>query len=87
MLDTLRILCLVRPYPVLHFAHSPPSPAYQEICPESQLYYPQLVFTCQQLVYNSLMSQTLMNPVGSTYVYSDLRCVCLAPATLYSLPS
>lgn len=68
----------------LHCARSSPSPAYQDICPESQLYYPQLVFTCQQLVYNSLMSQTLMNPVGSTYVYSDLRCVYLYPTTMYS---
>jgi hypothetical protein len=30
-------------------------------------------FSCQDKIFHGLLRQTLSNPVGSTYIYSDLR--------------
>mgnify|MGYP007061225436 CR=1 FL=1 len=42
-------------------------------CPETRKQFPLENFSCQDKIYNGLMAQTLANPIGSTYVYSDLR--------------
>ena len=42
-------------------------------CPQTHYQYPAEDFSCQQQIFNSLLSQTLENPVGQVYVYSDLR--------------
>jgi len=65
---------------LLHDAGYPPDPipGYSEIdfpCPENKLYHPKEVFDCQRNIYNSLMEQKLINPVGGVYVYSDLSMI------------
>lgn len=40
-------------------------------------YHPPETFDCNQRIYESLLSQTLINPVGTTYVYSDLSFITL----------
>jgi len=67
---------------LLHNAGYPPdpSPNYNDPefnCPETKKYQPQLNFSCQELVWESLMAQVLMNPVGEVYVYSDLSFITL----------
>ncbi|KAF2078278.1 hypothetical protein CYY_000468 [Polysphondylium violaceum] len=46
-------------------------------CPATSQYYPPMEFTCQNQIYNSILNQTLQNPIGSTYVYSDLNFMTL----------
>ncbi|EFA75707.1 Hypothetical protein yfeW precursor [Heterostelium album PN500] len=46
-------------------------------CPATAYEYPPLEFSCQTQFYNSIMNQSLMNPIGSTYVYSDLNFMTL----------
>ncbi|KYQ94397.1 Hypothetical protein DLAC_04695 [Tieghemostelium lacteum] len=46
-------------------------------CPATADYYPPMEFTCQSQIYQSIMNQSLMNPIGSTYVYSDLNFMTL----------
>uniref|UniRef100_A0A7S1PGW9 Beta-lactamase-related domain-containing protein n=1 Tax=Percolomonas cosmopolitus TaxID=63605 RepID=A0A7S1PGW9_9EUKA len=41
-------------------------------CPESAKKHPQLSFSCLSQIYDGIMNQPLMNPVGAKYVYSDL---------------
>jgi len=67
---------------LLHNAGYPPDPDvnYNDPafgCPETSKYSPQLNFSCQALVWESLMAQQLENPVGTTYVYSDLSMITL----------
>ena len=46
-------------------------------CPNTKTYNPKLDFSCQSMIYKSQMNQSLINPIGSIYLYSDLK---------YSLP-
>eukprot|EP01101_Sappina_pedata_P013658 TRINITY_DN9913_c0_g1_i1.p1 TRINITY_DN9913_c0_g1~~TRINITY_DN9913_c0_g1_i1.p1 ORF type:complete len:451 (-),score=132.88 TRINITY_DN9913_c0_g1_i1:186-1538(-) len=46
-------------------------------CPETSDFYPNLTFSCQTMIFNALMNQTLENPVGAVYVYSDLNFMTL----------
>lgn len=68
---------------LLHNAGYPPDPVpgYQEKvfgCPESSHYHPKLSFSCVPKIYNSVLHQTLINPVGQVYIYSDLSMITLA---------
>ena len=63
---------------LLHNAGFPPDPVpnYWNItfgCPQTHNEHPKEVFSCQNLIYESWLKQTLVNPIGSVYVYSDLR--------------
>ena len=40
-------------------------------------YHPNLTFSCQEKIYDSLLNQTLINPIGSIYIYSDLSYITL----------
>eukprot|EP01095_Lingulamoeba_sp_RSL-Kostka_P016291 TRINITY_DN7924_c1_g1_i1.p1 TRINITY_DN7924_c1_g1~~TRINITY_DN7924_c1_g1_i1.p1 ORF type:complete len:455 (-),score=154.28 TRINITY_DN7924_c1_g1_i1:92-1456(-) len=67
---------------LLHNAGFPPDPDpnYWDPlfgCPETSQTYPQENFSCQTKAWNGLMNQTLENPVGSIYVYSDLSFITL----------
>eukprot|EP01100_Stratorugosa_tubuloviscum_P009056 TRINITY_DN3795_c0_g1_i1.p1 TRINITY_DN3795_c0_g1~~TRINITY_DN3795_c0_g1_i1.p1 ORF type:complete len:441 (+),score=154.82 TRINITY_DN3795_c0_g1_i1:69-1391(+) len=67
---------------LLHNAGFPadPIPNYWDVkfqCPETSKYYPDEVFTCQSQIYDSLMKQTLQNPIGVIYLYSDLSLITL----------
>eukprot|EP01132_Coremiostelium_polycephalum_P007816 gene7816-9619_t len=46
-------------------------------CPATSEFNPPLDFSCQTKIFNSIMGQSLMNPIGSTYVYSDLNFMTL----------
>lgn len=46
-------------------------------CPESLKPKPQLSFSCQQKIFEATMNQTLRNPIGEVYVYSDLSMIIL----------
>jgi CubicO group peptidase (beta-lactamase class C family) len=46
-------------------------------CPETSRNKPQMVFTCQERIFNAVMSQPLRNPIGQVYVYSDLSMIVL----------
>ncbi|EGG21761.1 Hypothetical protein yfeW precursor [Cavenderia fasciculata] len=46
-------------------------------CPATQFYNPPMDFSCQAQIFNNIMNQSLMNPIGSTYVYSDLNFMTL----------
>jgi len=57
-----------------------PSPNYWDPafgCPETSRPHPEENFSCQDRIYKSLLAQTLANPVGSVYVYSDLSMITL----------
>eukprot|EP01125_Pyxidicula_operculata_P021183 TRINITY_DN8066_c0_g1_i1.p1 TRINITY_DN8066_c0_g1~~TRINITY_DN8066_c0_g1_i1.p1 ORF type:complete len:433 (-),score=78.97 TRINITY_DN8066_c0_g1_i1:48-1346(-) len=65
---------------LLHNAGFPadPEPGYSSstfACPETSNYHPAEVFTCQKQIYDSLMNQVLVNPVGAVYIYSDLSMI------------
>lgn len=67
---------------LLHNAGFPPDPDpnYWDKsfgCPQTSQPFPAEDFSCQQKIWNSLMSQTLENPIGSIYVYSDLSFITL----------
>jgi CubicO group peptidase (beta-lactamase class C family) len=68
---------------LLHDSGFPPDPvpgygAKDFDCPETRHYHPQLAFTCVPQIYHSVLKQTLQNPVGAVYVYSDLSMITLA---------
>jgi CubicO group peptidase (beta-lactamase class C family) len=42
-------------------------------CPETSKPQPAEKFTCQQQIYQSLMTQNLHYPTGTKQIYSDLR--------------
>jgi len=46
-------------------------------CPETSNYYPNEVFTCQSKIYQAILDQTLDNPIGEVYVYSDLSMMTM----------
>eukprot|EP00008_Paramoeba_atlantica_P003007 CAMPEP_0201488874 /NCGR_PEP_ID=MMETSP0151_2-20130828/20005_1 /ASSEMBLY_ACC=CAM_ASM_000257 /TAXON_ID=200890 /ORGANISM="Paramoeba atlantica, Strain 621/1 / CCAP 1560/9" /LENGTH=438 /DNA_ID=CAMNT_0047874265 /DNA_START=50 /DNA_END=1366 /DNA_ORIENTATION=- len=67
---------------LLHDAGFPPDPVpgYYEVpfgCPQTSNYHPAEVFSCRDKVYHSVMNQTLENPVGEVYVYSDLSFITM----------
>lgn len=67
---------------LLHNAGFPadPIPNYWDPsfgCPQTSQPQPAEDFSCQTQIYNSLMAQTLQNPVGEVYVYSDLSFITL----------
>lgn len=47
-------------------------------CPQTANYHPQLDFSCMGQIYDSIMNQSLANPIGTKYVYSDLSFMTLA---------
>lgn len=67
---------------LLHNAGFPPDPVpgfWQPAfgCAESSKYHPLEVFSCQEKIYKGVLSQTLENPVGAKYVYSDLSMITM----------
>lgn|SRR5690606_31255653 len=57
-----------------------PWPAYSSTefgCPETSKPKPQLVFTCQEKVFDAVMKQKMSNPIGSKMVYSDLSMIIM----------
>lgn len=67
---------------LLHNAGYPPDPDpnYWDPafgCPQTSFQFPQEDFSCQQQIFQSLLNQTLENPVGVIYVYSDLSFITL----------
>jgi serine-type D-Ala-D-Ala carboxypeptidase len=68
---------------LLHNAGLPPDPTpywyYQTEfgCPGSSDYFPPEDFACQQKIYQAVLDQTLINPVGAVYVYSDLSMITM----------
>jgi hypothetical protein len=46
-------------------------------CPQTADYHPEEDFTCQEKIYNSLLTQTLEYSPGSRYLYSDLSMISL----------
>merc|ERR1712137_526338 len=67
---------------LLHNAGYPPDPDpnYWDPafgCPQTSNTYPAEDFSCQQQIFNSLLAQTLENPIGQVYVYSDLSFITL----------
>jgi len=71
---------------LLHNAGFPPDPdpdynAPAFGCPETKFYHPKEMFNCQTKIYYSVMNQTLINPVGAVYVYSDLSFITLMYVT------
>eukprot|EP01114_Cavostelium_apophysatum_P016776 TRINITY_DN4839_c0_g1_i2.p1 TRINITY_DN4839_c0_g1~~TRINITY_DN4839_c0_g1_i2.p1 ORF type:complete len:435 (+),score=45.18 TRINITY_DN4839_c0_g1_i2:65-1369(+) len=67
---------------LLHNAGFPPdpNPIYSDPafgCPETKKFHPEENFSCASLIWSSLMTQTLENPIGTTYVYSDLSFITL----------
>jgi hypothetical protein len=67
---------------LLHNAGFPPdpNPNYWDGkfgCPQTADYHPEEDFTCQEKIYNSLLTQTLEYSPGSRYLYSDLSMISL----------
>jgi CubicO group peptidase (beta-lactamase class C family) len=67
---------------LLHNAGFPPdpNPNYWEQsfgCPESNKLHPQENFSCRKQIYQGLMAQYLVRPVGLNYTYSDLSFLTL----------
>lgn len=67
---------------LLHNSGYPPDPVpgYSDPtfgCPATSQYHPPEDFSCLHLVYPSLLAQTLINPVGEVYVYSDLSMITM----------
>ncbi|KNC49372.1 beta-lactamase [Thecamonas trahens ATCC 50062] len=65
---------------MLHNAGYPPDPdpnywmpAFG--CPETAKYHPAENWSCQDKIFAGLLNQTLINPVGQVYVYSDLSMI------------
>jgi CubicO group peptidase (beta-lactamase class C family) len=61
----------LRPDPVPSF----PSKTFG--CPETSKFHPELSFSCLDKIYDGVMSQPLVNPVGSKFVYSDLSMITM----------
>eukprot|EP01156_Anaeramoeba_ignava_P006001 Anaeramoba_ignava/a347490_159.p1 GENE.a347490_159~~a347490_159.p1 ORF type:complete len:438 (+),score=116.39 a347490_159:28-1314(+) len=67
---------------LLHNAGFPPDPVPNYWnktfgCPEAQKYYPPEDFNCRAKIYSSVMTQTLIYPTGSKYIYSDLSMITM----------
>jgi CubicO group peptidase (beta-lactamase class C family) len=68
---------------LLHDSGFPPDPvpgygAASFGCPETAHFHPKLSFSCIPKIFNSVLHQTLQNPVGAVYVYSDLSMITAA---------
>ena len=68
---------------LLHNAGFAPDPspfwnAPSFACPETANFHPALAFSCMGQIYNSIVTQSLINPIGEKYVYSDLSFMTLA---------
>eukprot|EP01121_Diplochlamys_sp_Union-15-3_P012770 TRINITY_DN3873_c0_g1_i1.p1 TRINITY_DN3873_c0_g1~~TRINITY_DN3873_c0_g1_i1.p1 ORF type:complete len:481 (-),score=72.54 TRINITY_DN3873_c0_g1_i1:39-1406(-) len=68
---------------LLHNAGFPPDPvpgySTPEFgCPESNVSDPLEDFSCRGKIFDSLLQQTLINPPGETFVYSDLSMITAA---------
>ena len=46
-------------------------------CPGSDKTFPPENFDCQQLIYEAVLNQTLINPVGEVFLYSDLSMITM----------
>jgi CubicO group peptidase (beta-lactamase class C family) len=60
--------------------HSDPNPFWNTPkfnCPETRNQLPALSLSCSTQIYNSVLTQSLQNPIGSTYLYSDLNYITL----------
>ena len=76
--DTIRIHNLL-----VHNAGFPPDPvpnfwSVDFACPQTSsdpAHHPAEDFSCQDKIYAALLVQTLINPVGAKYVYSDLSMI------------
>jgi len=67
---------------LLHNAGFPPdpNPNYWDPtfgCPETKKVHPLENFSCQEKIYQAVLAQTLINPIGSVYIYSDLSFITL----------
>eukprot|EP00730_Choanoeca_flexa_P005133 TRINITY_DN11883_c1_g1_i3.p2 TRINITY_DN11883_c1_g1~~TRINITY_DN11883_c1_g1_i3.p2 ORF type:complete len:306 (+),score=42.16 TRINITY_DN11883_c1_g1_i3:1505-2422(+) len=67
---------------LLHNAGYPPDPVpgyWQPAsgCPATNQSGVPMVFTCQPQLYTRLLQQTLINPVGEVFVYSDLSMITM----------
>ncbi|EGD82667.1 hypothetical protein PTSG_03327 [Salpingoeca rosetta] len=67
---------------LLHNSGYPPDPypgywSKAFACPATQQRDPPEVFTCQSQIFTALMKQTLENPIGKKYVYSDLSMITM----------
>jgi len=67
---------------LLHNAGFPPDPNpnywFESFgCPETSNPQPAENFSCRDKIFSSVLSQTLENPVGAKYVYSDLSMITL----------
>eukprot|EP00056_Hartaetosiga_gracilis_P016679 m.5641 g.5641 ORF g.5641 m.5641 type:complete len:461 (-) comp4491_c0_seq1:702-2084(-) len=67
---------------MLHNSGYPPDPypgywSSEFGCPATPQPYPPEVFTCSKKIFQSLLNQTLINPVGEKYVYSDLSMITM----------
>lgn len=68
---------------LLHNAGYPPDPTpywyyLPEFgCPASKEFFYREGFTCQELVHSAVMNQTLINPVGQVFLYSDLSFITM----------
>lgn len=75
--ETIRVRNLL-----LHNAGFPPdpSPNYWDKafgCSATQQEHPAEVFDCREKIFQAVMDQTLVNPVGNVYVYSDLSMITM----------
>lgn len=67
---------------LLHDAGYPPDPVPDYWnpafgCPATADYHPAETFDCNEKIFQSLLDQTLINPVGDKYVYSDLSMITM----------
>jgi len=64
---------------LLHNAGFPedPVPGYWQICPKDGVHPPE-DFLCSGLIYDNLLNQQLINPVGQVYNYSDIGFITLS---------
>jgi len=59
---------------------SDPFPGYAETpfgCPNTKDFHPAEDFSCQAQIHKSQMNQSLLNPIGAVYLYSDLNFMTL----------
>ncbi|KAH3764858.1 penicillin-binding protein 4* [Pelomyxa schiedti] len=57
-----------------------PSPGYWEssfACPQTPYYNPGEDFSCMSKIYHSVLQESIVNPVGAVYDYSDLSMITM----------
>jgi CubicO group peptidase (beta-lactamase class C family) len=60
--------------------HADPIPFWntpQFACPQTKQYHPPETLDCSEKIYASLLNQSLLNPIGAKYLYSDLNYITL----------